>query len=145
MVEEQILAEKLEQKRNKWLLLNLLGFILWDGVRILQSYLLKTEFSIVLTPLELIGGLLWIISLVQILRLGKSIKENPLLQAILNDELVLLHRMQAWKAGFIVVLGTQIAFLLVHLFYPFSAALAAELSIFLGVSASITAFIYFQR
>lgn len=144
MAEEQILAEKIEQKRSKWLLLNLLGFVLWDGIRILQGYLL-TDFRIILTPLELVGGLLWMVSLVQLLRLGKDIKANPLLQAIFNDELVLLHRMQAWKTGFIVVLGTQIAFLLVHLFYPFSAALAAELSIFLGVSASITAFIYFQR
>ncbi|WPP50197.1 hypothetical protein [Catalinimonas niigatensis] len=140
MIEQQMHAEQLEQKRSKWLLINLLGFILWDGIRILQGYILKTEFSLIFTPLELLGWLLWAISLIQILRLGKNIKANPLLQDILNDELVRLNRMQAWKTGFIVVLSTQIILLLVHLFYPFSAALGAEVTIFLGVVSSIAAF-----
>lgn len=145
MLEESLLAEKLEQERSKWLLLCLLGFILWDSIRILHGYILQTLPDMLMIPLELLGGLLWMISLVQIFRLGKRIHSNPLLQRMLNDELVRSNRMNAWKTGFIVVLGTQAALLVVHMFHPFSAALGAEISIFLGVVSSIAAFISLNK
>ncbi len=38
-VETQI--EELEKMRSRWLLINLIGFVLWDGFRIFDSYLIE--------------------------------------------------------------------------------------------------------
>lgn len=45
MTETKTLPEQLENQRSKWLILNLLGFVLWDGMRILDHYVFPTVFG----------------------------------------------------------------------------------------------------
>lgn len=144
MNETLINIEKLENKRTKYLRINLIGFVIWAGLRIIDNYLLSGPEPVLLVALA-IGWIVWIASLLQILRLGSIVKKNKEAQEIFNDELVSQYRLKAWKFGFICVILTQ-AFLILSslLFSNFSGQMAAEITLFVGITATVGAFTYFD-
>ncbi len=142
----QIRVEALEQRRSKWLMITLIGFCIWDGLRIVESYLLGNYTSPILIGIMLLGWLIWVIGLIQILRIGKEMKRNIQLCQILNDELIELTRFKAWRASLVMVGLTQAIIILTTLFVTeISGILAAEISIFVLVTSAIGGFFYFDR
>lgn len=139
----QTQVEELEQKRSKWLILNLIGFCVWDGSRIIQNYLMDNHPA--LTLITLLGWLIWVVSLVQILRLGKKISADRHVFQILNDELIELTRFKSWRAALVAVTITQgFIILLTSFVTEVSALFAAELTIFVAVLSSIGSFLYYN-
>ncbi len=144
MSEIYINIEKLESKRTKYLRLNLIGFVIWAGLRIVDNYILSGSNPVLLAALA-VGCIIWIVSLLQILRLGSKVKKNKEAQAIFNDELIIQHRLKAWKFGFICVILTQVVLILSHLLFSnFSGQMAAEITVFVGITAAVGAFTYFD-
>lgn len=140
----QTQVEVLEQTRAKWLFLNLIGFCIWDGLRIIENYLLERT-NPVITGIMIFGWLIWIISLIQILRLGKEMKKNKQLLQILNDELIELNRFKTWRIALFAVGLTQVFIIILTSFVTeISGLFASELSIFIIVVFCIGGFLYFN-
>lgn len=139
---EQI--EKLESKRTRLIKVNLAGFILWDGMRIVNAYLL-TNPAPVLKFIEILGWALWFVSLFMILSLRRKINSSRQMSAILNDELILSNRLKAWRFAFGSVMVMNGCLIAINLFWPVSGIFAAESSIFAGVVATIGSFLYYSE
>ena len=141
-----IQVEDFEQKRSKWLLISLIGFCIWDGARIIDTYLLENYNFPILTGILLSGWLIWLVGLIQIVRIGKKIKHNRRLTQILNDELVEINRFKTWRATLVMVALTQVLIITMTVFMPETSGIfAAELSIFVMVTSAISGFLYFNR
>jgi len=137
--------EELEQMRSKWLFINLVGFVLWDGLRMIDLYILEE-----LNPLGQIllwsGWLIWTVGLVQLTRLGFKVKKTKMATQILNDEWIELSRLKSWRLAFLAVTLTQVAIIVLNLFsFQISGIFAAELSIFVAVVSALLAFLYFNQ
>ncbi len=142
-VETQI--EELEKMRSRWLLINLIGFVLWDGFRIFDSYLIEGGLATHFQIIYLFGWLTWTLGLVQLTRLGFKAKKVRQASQILNDELVELNRLKSWRLALFVVLITQVVIIaLSFLSFDVSGILSAEISIFAAVTAALSAFTYYQ-
>jgi len=139
-------VEDFEQKRSKWLIINLVGFCIWDGLRIIDTYLLENYNFPILTGIMLLGWLIWLVGLIQIVFIGEKIKRNRHLTQILNDELVEINRFKTWRATLVMVALTQVLIIIMALFVPeISGIFAAELSIFVMVISAIGGFFYFNK
>ena len=142
----QIQVEALERKRSKWLIINLIGFCIWDGLRIIENYVLVNTVSPLRTGVMLLGGLIWMVALIKLLRLGNDMKGNKYLVQILNDELIELNRYKVWRASLLMVILTQVLIIIATFFVAdISGILAAELSIFVFVTSALGGFSYFNK
>lgn len=142
----QTQVEVLERKRSQWLTFNLIAFTMWDGARIIANYVMHDPAHPILTGFTLFGGIFWIISLLQILRLGKRMKKDMQVLRILNDDLIELNRLRSWRLALVVVALNQCLIIMLSLFgIEISGILAAELSIFVLVIAAIGGFLYYDR
>lgn len=143
-LESQI--EELETMRIRWLLVNLIGFILWDGFRVIDRYLIDGGLSGPMQIFTFLGWLLWVISFIQLIRLGNKVKKTKLASEILNDELVELSRLKSFQIAFGCVVIMQVVIIgISSVSFEISGALSAELSIFTAVVTAISAFIYFDK
>lgn len=141
----QTQVEALEQKRSKWLVVNLIGFCIWDGARIIDSYILDKQYNTILTGIILLGGLFWMISLIQILRLGYEMKKDKQVLQVLIDELIQLNRFKAWRIALVAVGLAQVFIILLASFVTeVSGILAAEVSIFVLVISALGGFLYYN-
>ncbi len=137
--------ELAEQKRSKWLIINLIGFFIWDGLRIIDSYILINQPKQIITGAILLGATIWIVSLIQLMKFGKSIKNNRQVMQILNDELMELNRLKTWRFALLSLVLTQVVIIGFSLLSnSITGLLAAELSIFVTVLSSIGGFLYFN-
>lgn len=136
----------LEKMRTRWLLIVLIGFVLWDAFRIMDSYIIEGETAFHFKIVYFFGWLTWVLGVIQLTRLG--IKANKVRQAtqILNDELVKIYRLKSWRLALFVVLLTQVVILSLSMFsLNISGILSAEISIFTAVTAALSAFIYYEK
>lgn len=123
-----------------------IGFCIWDGLRIIDNYLLENHTFPLLTGIMLLGWLIWLVGLIQIIRIGKEMNGNKLMSQILNDELIEHNRFKAWRASLVMVALTQVFIVMTTLFVTeVSGILAAELSIFVLVTSAIVGFLYFNK
>lgn len=138
--------EALEKMRTRWLLVNLMGFIIWDGFRIVDGYLINGGINNSLQVVLILGWLIWTLGFIQLTRLGFKAKKTKMAMEVLNDELVEHSRLKTWRFAFIVVVITQVVIVVLSLIsIEISGMLAAEVSIYMAVVSAIAAFIYFER
>lgn len=138
--------ETLEKMRTRWLLVNLIGFIIWDGFRMMDSYVISGGISNTYQIILIIGWLIWVLGFVQLTRLGMKAKKTKMALQILNDEMVTATRFKTWRLALIAVVLTQV-FIVALSFgsIEISGVLAAELTIFVAVVSAIGSFIFFDR
>lgn len=141
----QIKIEELEQKRSKWLIIGLIGFCIWDGLRIVDRYILSDHTYPILTGMLLLGWLIWSVGLIKILQIGKKLKHDKHVNQILNDELVELNRLKSWRFSLLMIGLTQVFIVITSFVTNISGILAAELSIFVLVISAIGGFLYYNR
>jgi hypothetical protein len=98
-----------------------------------------------LTPVSLLGWLIWIVSEWQMLKYWQRLKKQPSLLPIFNDELIENHRLKAFAIGFAAMGVTQMLIVAFASSWDFSALLGAKLSIFVGVVATLSAFLMYDR
>ena len=136
--------ELLEKWRIKWMTINLLGFCIWDGLRIGTSHFWDKP-SLILTIVMWIGWVIWVAGFVQLTRLSLKSKKTKQALEILNDELVEFNRLKAWRAALLMVgLLQVIIILLISFGIEISGLLAADLSIFVAVVSAIGGFLYYN-
>ncbi|MDW3196531.1 MAG: hypothetical protein R8G66_29415 [Cytophagales bacterium] len=138
--------EALERMRTRWLLINLIGFIIWDGFRMLDSYVISGGISNTYQIILIIGWLIWVLGFIQLTRLGMKAKKTKMALQVLNDEMVAATRLKTWRLALIAVVFTQVGIIALSFDYiQISGVFAAELTIFVSVVSAIGSFIYFDR
>ena len=138
--------ENLEKGRSRWIFVNLIGFCVWDGMRILNNYFANPLELPVSTGIMILGWGIWILGLIQLFKVSAKAKQTKNAMGILNDELVQINRMKAWRLAFVVLCFSQVMVLLYSLAITnISSALSAEISIYIGVIAAIGGFLYFNN
>ncbi|WP_109831463.1 hypothetical protein [Reichenbachiella versicolor] len=143
-LESQI--EELEKMRTTWLLVFLIGFIFWDGFRIVTNHFPENKMVNYATTISLLGWLTWTLGLIQMFRMGYKVKKVKQAAQILNDELVELNRLKSWRIAFITVVLAQLAIMALSLLsFDISGILSAEISIFIAVTVALSAFIYYNK
>lgn len=141
----QVQIEALEQKRSRWLKAILIGFSIWYGFRIVDTYFLEKQSHPILLGIVILGFFVWLFFLVKLLSLVKEINSTKQINQILNDELVTLNRLKTWRMAFIAVVLTQAVILFLSLFVrELPGMFVAELSIFVAVAFSLGGFLYYN-
>lgn len=102
--------EELDQKRKK----NRLGFLIWS-ITFFTAWFIRSALKIFEVDNDLFYILLMIVLLLSIAfqvlfaikdrKVNTNIKNDPLLKEALNDELVQLNSLKAWKIAFFATIG----------------------------------------
>lgn len=139
MRELQQMAESLENNRLVALRLNLFGFAMGGLFRIIDTWFLSTSGNTTLLALQIVGGVIWLVSLVQLLLIRGRINKDKSLKQLFNDELSAQNRLKTWKVGFVAVIVVQAIFLALSFFSDYQATMVAEISIYVAFCAVLGA------
>ena len=142
--EKQHLAVRFEKLRTHALQLQLVGYVLGFGTGILKKFLLQ-PYDYFLTPVSLLGWLIWMVGSWQLLKYWQRLKGQASLWPILNDELIASYRLKAAAVGFAMVMLTQGIILVLSNFWALPALFGAYLSMFVGMVAILSAFLMYDR
>jgi len=143
---ETSMIERLDNSRYKLLKWLTVGWAVWFGAYILKD-LINSEF-IMLEILNgfvgLIGFVIFIINLQKYIRFGSKVK-NSRLNGALNNEMHLIYKYKSAYIGVKVLLATIMLFFVVSLFYPISAKLVCELTLYSGVLSILISGLIYNR
>jgi hypothetical protein len=142
---ETSLIEKFDESRYslmKWLTL---GWTVWYGTFIMKDFI---NNKIVIGLMLIIGFLGWIyftINLVRLIRLGKKINNDNELKEALSNEMHQFYMYKSVAWGFWTIIMTVCVFLAIMTFYEISTLIVCELILFVGVSSSLIANLFYNR
>ena len=97
----------------------------------------------VLLVILLISSLLQAYFVRRELLLGREIKNDPLLKEALNDELIQLNELKAWKAAFFAVIGFVVIVAILSFFVHFNDLMMLLITVFLIGFGTYNAAVYF--
>lgn len=141
--------ESLNNSRRKMLLGMIIGFGIWQGSYILNSIIPEIKKSPILiisiVIIGLIGWALFFFQLIRMMKLISEIKKDPKLYKALNDEFYRHIRLKAFRAGFFIVLISQILLFLINKQLSLSAESAIQINIFLCAISPTVAFLIYDR
>jgi hypothetical protein len=138
--------ERMDQSRRGILLGLVVGFCLWQLSTILdRTWHLPTGLRYAVVGLALIGWGYWATQLWRMLRFRRALLQEPPLAESLNDEYIQQKRMKALRVTFWAVLWCQAVIIIVNLFAPFDAGTGAQITILVGATTSVGAFLYLDR
>lgn len=135
--------EQLDRRRYRSILWFLVGFGIWQGLRVAQGLwptLNTWPLDPVATGISLTGWIVWLYQLTRLFLLKRGL--SPAEQRQLNDERVQRSRRMSFMVGFWAMIAATGPIL----FLPgaFTAAAVANLMILVGVGTSLCAFLYFE-
>lgn len=138
-------TEALDRSRRKMLLGTLVGFAVWQSLSIADGLLRSSGVSrgvhSGLIGVSLVGWAYWCFQGIRVLRWGRRIQTDPQLAAALNDERVQVARLKAFTVAFFAMLAAQA----IPMFAPITAPLAGQLTILVGCTVAIGAYLTFER
>ena len=137
--------DQLDRSRRRMLLGFLVGFGVWEGMSIARALLGRASLPGVvrhgLFVVSLVGWAYWCVQLIHMVRWVRHVRRDPELAASLNDERIELARLKSWRVGFFAVLAAQA----IPLLAPIPAVVAGHLTILVGVTVAIPAYLAFER
>ena len=132
--------EKLRYNLLKWLTV---GWAIWFGTFILKDSVQNQTIIGAASTIGLIGWIIFIINLVQFLKLKRELGWDKNVENALNDELHQLNTHKSFQIGFGVVIWTTAIFLGFAEFTEIKALLVTEITLYFGVlSVLISGLIY---
>ena len=132
--------EKLRYNLLKWLTV---GWAIWFGTFILKDSVQNQTIIGAASTIGLIGWIIFIINLVQFLKLKRELGWDKNVENALNDELHQLNMHKSFQIGFGVVIWTTAIFLGFAEFTEIKALLVTEITLYFGVlSVLISGLIY---
>ena len=122
----------------------LVGFDVWLVMRIADSLLGRAALGTArlgLIAVALAGSAYSSIQLIHLIRWGRRVRRDPELATSLNDERIQLARLRSFRVGFFAVSAAQ----LIPLTVTIPAVVGGQLSVLVGVTASIGSYLAFER
>jgi hypothetical protein len=142
---ETSLIEQLDKSRYsliKWLTA---GWTVWFGSFIIKDLIDSKVIVGTMLVAGLIAWVLFTISLVKFLLLGKKIRSDGKLKNALNNEWHQLLRYKTSFWGFLTVIATISIFLVISLFHELPALIVCEVTLFLGILSALIAGLLYNR
>ncbi|MEL6538541.1 MAG: hypothetical protein AAFQ98_24175 [Bacteroidota bacterium] len=137
MEDKHAIAEQLENRRLTLIRLCFSGFALGGGARLLAAYVFPTSAALVFPIIQAIGGMILLISLLQLWALYIRVKKDKVLQEAFHDELLMQTKLKSRQAGYFVLLALQLVLLPFAFFYTVPGLLVVELGIYVGVIVAL--------
>lgn len=135
--------EKLEKTRYNLLKWLTIGWAIWFGTFILKDSVQNQMIIGAASTIGLIGWIIFVINLIQFLKLKRELRWDKKAQEALNDELHQLNMHKSFQIGFWAVLLTTSVFLGISEFVELKALLVTEIILYFGViSVLISGLIY---
>lgn len=122
-----------------------IGWTFWYGTYIAKDFINNRLINGFLFIIGSIGWILFTVSLVNTLRLGKKVKSNSKLKEALNNEMHQLYRYKSFFWGFFIFIVTISIFLVISSFHQISALIVCEITLFFGILASFIAWLVFNK
>ncbi|REK59797.1 MAG: hypothetical protein C6W55_00705 [Thermobacillus sp.] len=140
---------KFEQYRIRMLSGFLIGFTFWQ-IPMLLSYIWPNNETVelvgaILSPIALIGGIVWAYYLFQVVRFVMILRKNPDLNKTLNDERIQHTRLKSFAVGFWVVVMLQAPLFYLAPLVGMTVQGVILTNIFFGVTSALLAFLIFER
>ena len=124
----------------KWLTI---GWAIWFGSYVFKNLINQPTVTSVLAWIGVMGWAIFIINLIQFLKLKRELRKDAKMQAALNDELHQLNMHKSFFIGYSATIGTTAAFFGLSEFISLPVVLVTETILYLGVlSVLISALIY---
>jgi hypothetical protein len=134
--------EKLRYNLLKWLTI---GWAIWFGTFILKDSVQNHTIIGAASTIGLIGWIIFIINLVQFLKLKRELGWDKKVEEALNDELHQLNTHKSFQIGFGVVIWTTAVFLGFAEFTEIKALLVTEIILYFGVLAVLISGLIYNR
>jgi hypothetical protein len=151
--EEKVIMRKdieiLDQQRMKYLKWYLIGFGTFMLLMLTRHFFRLSDLNskpigmVVLIGL-LLTLLLQVISLIQSARLEQNIRQDPKIEAALNNELVKSLMTQSWIAAYVGTAGMTLFFAVTWFFYPICDPVMIALSSIAAGAGANRAYFYFK-
>jgi len=140
---DQVLA-----RRRTLLIAFLIGWSAWYGFFVAQQAGLYGGLppmtEAIAAIIGIAGWIVFAVAMLKILHSRKRYKDDPQARAALNDELARDHSRRATTFGVYVLMLTQVALVVFGDMLGLTAVIGAHISIFIGVTAIMGAFLWFD-
>ncbi len=141
--------DELDRTRWRTTLGFLVGFVVWWVLTIIERHLprdvVPRGWTVGLLFAALLGWIIWVVFQWRGLREYSEIRKDPELRDALDDEYTRHVRDRSWVVGFWCLLVTQGGLLVAASFWEFSALLAAQIGVLVGVAAPLTTYLVLDR
>ena len=139
------LIEKLDKSRYNFIKWFTIGWIIWFGAFIVKDWINSKLIVGLLILIGFIGWILFVVSLINYLRLGKKVNSDSKLKEALNNEMYKLYAYKSFLWGFITTMITICIFLVISLFNNIPALIVCEIVLFFGVLSSLVAGLIYNK
>lgn len=134
--------DKLRFNLLKWLTI---GWAIWFGSYVFKNLIQQQVFTTVLAWIGVLGWAIFIINLIQYMKLKRELRKDPKMNAALNDELRQLNMQKSFFVGFWVTIGTTMAFFALSELINLTVVLVIETILYFGVLSVLVSGLIYNR
>lgn len=142
---ETSLIEKFDKARYNLIKWITIGWIAWYGTFILKDLINNSVILGLMVVVGLAGWILFMVNLINLIRLGKKINVDLKLKEALSNEMYQFYLLKSTAWGFSIVMATVCALIGVTAFYQLSSLIAFEFILLAGVSSFLTANLIYNK
>jgi sterol desaturase/sphingolipid hydroxylase (fatty acid hydroxylase superfamily) len=140
--------EKMEYYRTRMLCGFLIGFVFWQIPMLLTSLWSNATVKLIaafVSPISVIGGVVWMYYLVQVVRFGFMLRKHPEMGKKFNDERIQQTRLKSFTAGFWVLVVLQPILMYLAPATDMTAEGVVMVNIFFAVTSVLVAVLILER
>ena len=134
--------DKLRYNLLKWLTI---GWAIWFGSFVLKNLVNRPEITGVVAWIGLLGWTIFIINLIQYMKLRRELRWDAKMLEALNDELHQLNMHKSFVIGYWVAIGTTALLFGLSEFLNMPVVLVTETILYLGVLSVLVSGLIYNR
>ena len=134
--------DKLRYNLLKWLTI---GWAIWFGSFVLKNLVNRPEITGVVAWIGLLGWTIFIINLIQYMKLRRELRWDAKMLEALNDELHQLNMHKSFVIGYWVAIGTTPLLFGLSEFLNMPVVLVTETILYLGVLSVLVSGLIYNR
>ena len=134
--------DKLRYNTVKWFTV---GWTLWFGGFILKDFVINKLVLIFIIITGLIGWIIYAITLIRLIKIGKIINSDSKLKVALNDEFMAHNRNKSFFIGFCSIIILVAIFMILSVFTELKALIVCEITLYVGVLSALVSSLLYNR
>ena len=134
--------DKLRYNLLKWLTI---GWAIWFGSFVLKNLINRPEITGVVAWIGLLGWTIFIINLIQYMKMRRELRWDAKMLEALNDELHQLNMHKSFVIGYWVAIGTTALLFGLSEFLNMPVVLVTETILYLGVLSVLVSGLIYNR
>lgn len=139
------LIEQLDKSRYNLIRWLTIGWTTWFGAFTVKDWIDNKLTLGLLILIGLVGWILFVVSLVNFLRLSGKVNADTRLKEALNNEMHQLYAYKSFLWGFATVITVICILLTISLFYNMPALMVCKIVLFFGISSPLIAGLIYNK